>query len=56
MYANIEIDIEDENVFICLKNCTGANYHITGKWPGVIDEICECLRDYMEGLDDGYDQ
>ena len=51
MKTHIEIDIDDNEMTICEENCTGEMYYISGNWPSIIDDICGCLHDYLEGLD-----
>ena len=52
MKTHIEIDIDGDDITICETNATGENYSLHDRnWPAVVDDICECLRDYLEGLD-----
>ena len=51
MKTHIELDIEDDELFICEDNCTGEMYNVSGNWPSIIDDICGCLHDYLEGTD-----
>ena len=51
MKTHIELDIEDNELFICEDNCTGELYNVSGNWPSIIDDICGCLHDYLEGMD-----
>lgn len=51
MKTYIEIEIEDNEMTITEENCTGETYHIEGSWPSIIDDICGCLHDYLEGFD-----
>ena len=47
----IDWDLKEETADICEENCTGETYRVSGNWPSVIDDLCECLRNYLEGLD-----
>ena len=51
MKTHIEIDIEDNEMTICEENCSGETYSVSGNWPSIIDDICGCLHDYLEGID-----
>ena len=52
MKAHIEIDIEGNELTISEENCSGETYSLHDQnWPGIIDDICGCLHDYLEGLD-----
>lgn len=50
MKTDIDITIEDGMLFIREVNCTPCEYKISENWPTVIDEICDYLHDYLEGL------
>lgn len=50
MKIDIDITIEDGMLFIREVNCTPCEYKISENWPTVIDEICDYLHDYLEGL------
>ena len=49
---NTEIMIIIENNKLCIKeqSCLPEEYEITNDIPFMIDEICEHLHDYLEGL------
>lgn len=49
MKAEIDIIIEDNKLYIREINCTPCEYDISD-WPELIDEVCEYLHDYLEGL------
>ena len=49
MKIEIIIKMEDDKLTIKEAKCEMVEYKIT-TWPGVIDEICENLHDYLEGL------
>ena len=52
MKTHIEIDIDGADVTICETNATGEDYSLHDlNWPAIIDDICGCLHDYLEGLD-----
>ena len=52
MKTHIEIDIDGADVTICETNATGEDYSLHDQnWPAIIDDICGCLHDYLEGLD-----
>ena len=52
MKTHIEIDIDGSDVTICETNASGENYSLHDlNWPSIIDDICGCLHDYLEGLD-----
>lgn len=50
MKAEINITIENAKLYIQEENCTLCEYDISQNWPAVIDDVCECLHDYLEGL------
>ena len=49
MKTEIVIKVEDNKLTIQEAKSEMIEYKIT-TWPGVIDEICENLHDYLEGL------
>ena len=51
MNIQIEWDPKEEVIEISEDNSTGEVYHISGTWPAIIDDICGCLHDYLEGVD-----
>lgn len=50
MKTYITIEIEDNKLTISEENCCGENYTISENQPVMIDEICEHLHDYLEGM------
>ncbi len=51
MQILIDWDPKEETIVISDENDTGEEYHVSGNWPAVIDDICGCLHDYLEGVD-----
>ena len=55
MKVHIEIDVDGNDVFIAEENCSGETYSLHDEnWPAVIDDLCGCLHDYLEGV--GHDE
>ena len=50
MKTEIDLIIEDRKLFIREVSCLPLEYEISEDWPTVIDEVCEHLHDYLEGL------
>lgn len=50
MKTTITIEVEDNQLTISEENCCGENYTISENQPQMIDEICEHLHDYLEGM------
>ena len=50
MKAEIDITIEDNKLYIREVNCTPCEYDISENMPAMIDDVCEHLHDYLEGL------
>ena len=50
MKAEIFITVEDNTLYIREEKCLPAEYKISEDMPAMIDDICEHLHDYLEGL------
>ena len=50
MKTQIDITIEDNKLYIREVSCLPEEYEISEDMPSMIDEICEHLHDYLEGL------
>lgn len=50
MKTEINITIDNDMLYIEEENSTMCKYEISENWPTIIDNVCECLRDYLEGL------
>ena len=50
MNTEINITIENNKLYIREQSCLPEEYEITNNMPSIIDEICEHLHDYLEGL------
>lgn len=50
MKTQIDITIENNKLYIREQSCLPEEYQISEDMPGMIDEICEHLHDYLEGL------
>jgi len=50
MKTEIDITIEDGMLYIREISCTPCEYPISENWPSIVDEVCEHLHDYLEGL------
>jgi len=50
MKTQIDITIEDNKLFIREISCIPMEYEISEDYPALIDEICEHLHDYLDGL------
>ncbi len=50
MKTQINITIENGKLHIKEISCLPEEYEISENMPSVIDEICEHLHDYLEGL------
>ena len=50
MKTEIDITIENNKLFIRETSCLPEEYEISEDFPVCIDEICEHLHDYLEGL------
>lgn len=49
MKTEINITIDNNKLYIEEENSTVCEYNIS-EWPTLIDEVCEYLHDYLEGL------
>ena len=50
MKAEIDITIEDGILYIREINCTPCEYQISEDWNTAIDQTCDYLHDYLEGM------
>ena len=50
MNTQIDITIEDNKLYIREISCLPEEYKISENMPSMIDEVCEHLHDYLEGL------
>ena len=50
MKTEIVIKLSDKKLTIQEAKCEMVEYQIKNMWPGVVDEICNDLHDYLEGL------
>lgn len=50
MTFRIDITIENDKLFIREESCLPEEYQISEDMPALIDEVCEHLHDYLEGL------
>ena len=50
MKTKITIEIENNELWIVEENCVKENYTISENLPEMIDEVCEHLHDYLEGM------
>lgn len=50
MKTQIDIVIEDNKLYIRETSCLPEEYEISENMPSMIEEICEHLHDYLEGL------
>jgi len=50
MKTQIDITIEDNKLYIREVSCLPEEYTISENMPSMIDEVCERLHDYLEGL------
>lgn len=50
MKIQIDITIENNKLYIRETSCLPEEYIISENMPSMIDEICEHLHDYLEGL------
>lgn len=50
MKTEIHIVIEDNKLYIREQSCLPEEYEISNDLPSMIDEVCEHLHDYLEGL------
>ena len=50
MKASIDIIIENNKLTIWESRCEMQQYEISEDLPSMIDEVCEHLHDYLEGL------
>ena len=50
MTADIHIEIRNNKLTIKECGAEKEQYIISENWPAAIDDICENLHDYLEGL------
>ena len=50
MKTIITIEIEGNEMTICEQNCCEETYQISEDSPAMIDDVCEYLHDYLEGM------
>lgn len=50
MNTSIDITIENNKLYIREISCLPEEYTISEDMPTLIDEVCEHLHDYLEGL------
>lgn len=50
MKTKITIEVEGDQLWIVEENCVMENYIISENQPQMIDDICEHLHDYLEGM------
>jgi len=50
MTFRIDITIENDKLFIREESCLPEEYQISEDMPALVDEVCEHLHDYLEGL------
>ena len=50
MKTEIDITIENNKLYIREISCLPEEYTISEDWPALIDDVCEHLHDYLEGL------
>lgn len=50
MKTTITIEVEDNQLTISEENCCGETYQISENLPAMIDDVCEHLHDYLEGM------
>ena len=50
MRISIDIDVDNTKLYIRETACLPEEYDISEDYPACIDEICEHLHDYLEGL------
>ena len=51
MRIAIDIDVDKDKLYIRETACIPEEYIISEDYPTCIDEICEYLHDYLEGLE-----
>lgn len=50
---HIEIDVDkDGDMLIHEENCTGRHYHVEGAVDDLINDITDCLADYLHYEED----